>query len=328
VSTAFITGATGFVGANVARSLLAAGWRVIAMCRPGADTHLLNTLPVTRVTGDVLDVDSVRRAMPSRVDAVFHLAASTSLWGRQAKAQMRLNVLGTRYVARAARMRFAERLVFTSTLGVFGLQPGLITEDSPHLGLNSWIAYMRSKAMAEQEIQKAVEAGLDCVVLNPAHTIGPYDTRGWARVIRMAHSGTLPRIPGGSGSFCHARAVADAHVAAATRGRRGTSYVLGGADATYLELAQLAARVAGQPEPQAVAPALPLRLAANAMEVVSFVTRREPRLTPEALAIMSEDIHCDSTRAVTELGYKPIDLETMVRDSHQWLRTEGLLDHD
>jgi len=327
MSTAFITGATGFVGANVVRSLLSAGWRVIAMCRAGADVHLINGLPVTRVTGDVLDVDSIRRVMPSRVDAVFHLAGDTSLWGRHAKAQMRVNVLGTRYVARAARMRYAQRLVFTSSVAAFGLQPGTVNEESPRLGINSWIAYMRSKAMAEQEIHKAVEAGLDCVILNPAHVIGPYDEHGWARMLRMIHDQRLPRVPGGSGSFCHARAVADAHVAAAARGRRGASYLLGGADASYLELAQVAARLDGRAMPVPATSMLPLRLAANGMELLSFVTRREPRITPEALAILSEDIRVDCSRAREELAYKPLDLETMVRDSLEWLREEDLLDH-
>ena len=88
--------------------------------------------------------------MPEAVDAVFHVAADTSVWSRHDDRQTRINVGGTRNMVETALARGARRFVHTSTWNVYGLEQGAISEDSPQLGATSWINYNRSKFLGEE----------------------------------------------------------------------------------------------------------------------------------------------------------------------------------
>jgi len=135
----------------------------------------------------------------------------------------------------------------------------------------------------------------------------------------------LPGVPSGSGSFAHGHEVARAHVAAAERGRAGTNYVLGGVDATFVELARCIGEVTGRRVPKRATPALALRTLARLSLWWSYVSRREPDLTPEGIAIATNRFHCRSDLAQAELGYRIVPLEVMVEDCYRWMRDEGLV---
>jgi len=323
--TAFVTGASGFVGSNLCEELLAQGWRVTAMHRADRDPGLLLRLPVERVIGDVTDYRALRAAMPERVDAVFHVAGNTSLWARHRVEQLRVNVKGTRNVVRAALESGAGRLIHTSSLVAYGMNGGTVTEDTPSSGLGSPIAYVRSKALAEREIRRGLSKGLDAVILNPGHVIGRYDLRNWSRVFRMVDAGQLPTVPAGGGSFCHVRSVVRAHVAAVDRGRCGSHYVLGGADSSYGGVVRQVARMRGQRPRVIPLPLLALQTLARVDEWVSPLLRREPDLTRDALALLSSNLYCRNTRAVAELGYEPKPLAEILDDCHRWLIDSGHL---
>ena len=231
--TAFVTGGTGFLGLNLVEQLVAQAWQVTALHRPSSDTRLLRQFPVRLVEGDILDPGSLRRAMPAGVDAVFHVAADISMWSGHADRQTRINVDGTRHVVAAALDAGAGRLVHTSTWNTYGLGQGEISEELPQRGGETGANYDRSKLLAEQEVRAGVARGLDAVIINPSHIMGRYDRKGWPRLIIMAHTRWLPGVPPGAGTFCHAEAVARAHIAAAERGRRGANYLMSGADASF-----------------------------------------------------------------------------------------------
>ncbi len=323
---AFVTGATGFIGMNLAEVLRGSGWQVTALVRPGAQRGPLTRLGVTLAEGDVTDRDSVERAMPRGVDCVFHVAASTSMWSRQAAELDRVNVGGTRNVVEAALERRARRLVHTSSVAAYGFHSGRIDEDAPQRAADSWIGYFRTKALAEREVRAGIERGLDAVILNPVHVMGRHDRGNWSRLVLMTAQGRLPGIPPGSGSFCHGEEVARAHVAAAGRGRRGANYLLGGVDATFLELVRTIGEVTGRRIPTRVAPPALLRVMGRLSEWWSYVSRREPEMTPEGVAVACAHIHADSARARRDLGYRDVPLRTIVEDCVTWLRAEGLLD--
>jgi len=324
--TAFVTGGTGFIGMNLAEVLRASGWHVTALVRPGANTGPLTRLGVSVAEGDVTDRDSLVRAIPRRVDCVFHVAASTSMWSRNAAELERTNVGGTRNVVEAALERGARRLVHTSSVAAYGFHPGRIDEDTPQLGADSWIGYFRTKALAEREVRAGLERGLDAVILNPVHVMGRHDRGNWSRLVVMTAQGRLPGIPPGSGSFCHGAEVARAHLAAAERGRSGANYLLGGVDATFRELVQTIGEVTGRGVPAKVAPEALLRAVGRAKQWWSYVSGREPDMTPDSVAIVCAHLHADSARAEAELGYRAVPLRTIVEDSVTWLRAEGLLD--
>lgn len=323
--TAFLTGATGFIGTVLARELIGRGWEVTAIHRPGSSLKHLEGLPLRLVQGDVTDPASLAAALPERVDAVFHVAGDTSLWSRHRERQHRVNVDGTRNMVEAALARGAGRFVHTSTISVYGLQSGRIDERAPQLGRDSPVSYQRTKFLAEEEVRAGMAKGLDAVILNPAAVMGPYDTRNWARMIRLVCEGKLAGVPPGAFSFCHVAEVAKAHVAAAERGRRGENYLLGGADATVAELVRTIGEVAGKKVPARVSPAWVLRALGQANEWLSLLTGREPSLTPQGARMAARRLFCDSSKAERELGYRPVPLKKMVEDSFRWLRAEGLV---
>ena len=148
--TAFVTGATGFLGLNLVEQLTEAGWAVMALHRASSELRHLSRFEVDRVEGDLTDPASLQRALPAGLDAVFHLAADTSMWSRHNARQSAINVTGTANILAAARAAKARRFVHTSTWNTYGLEQGKISEASPQRGGASWINYNRSKFEAEE----------------------------------------------------------------------------------------------------------------------------------------------------------------------------------
>jgi dihydroflavonol-4-reductase len=327
--SAFVTGANGFVGLNLVEELLRQGWQVTAMHRPTSDVTYLRRLAAERVEGDVTDAASVRRAMPEAVDVVFHVAGDTGLWSGNNVRQDRINIEGTRNTVAAALARRAGRLVATSTMSVLGMQSGRLDERSPRLGHVSPVNYQRSKYFAEEEVRAGMARGLDAVILNPAAIVGAYDTRTCARLFRAVAEGRLPGVPPGALSFCHAREVARAHVAAAARGRTGESYALGGTDASVLELVGEIGAVLGRKVPARTLPAWLVRAAGWAGAVRGALTGRAPEITPElarmSLRTYSCTYSCNCEKAVRELDFRIVPLRDMVADCAAWMIAEGLL---
>lgn len=323
--TAYVTGSNGFLGLNLCEALLAQGWRVLALHRPSSDIRYLSRLAVERVEGDINDPASLARTLPRETDAVFHVAGSTNLWSRRNAEQDRINVEGTRNVVEAALAANAQRLVHTSSISAWGMCTGTIDESTPQLGGISPVNYQRSKYAAEGEVLKGIVKGLDAVIVNPAGILGPYDTGGYARLFRMVHAGTLPGVPPGKLSFCDSREVARAHIAAAERGRTGERYLLGGADASLLELVGVIGELAGKPVPGKATPGWLLKSVAAIGDLVSKATGNEPRLTREAATMATRTLFCDCSKAVRELGFQAVPLRRMAADCYAWMKSEGRL---
>ncbi|MBI2212312.1 MAG: SDR family oxidoreductase [Acidobacteria bacterium] len=319
---AFVTGATGFVGHNLVDELGADGWDVVALVRRDSDVRHLVARGVELREGAVTDSGSLLAAMPENVDAVFHVAGNTSLWKRGDAAQTLVNVGGTANVVRAALARRARKLVHTSSVGAFGHHHQRIVETTRSNAASSWINYIRTKYAAELEVLKGVAEGLDAVIINPPHIVGPHDRRNWSRLFRLVRDEKLPGVPPGAGSWCHVREVARAHLAAVERGGTGERYLLGGVDASFLETLQAIGRLVGRPVPRKPLPAFVLKSVARVNEFVSFATGREPDITPEGAALVCERVLTDCSKAVRELGYRPVALETMLADCWEWMLKE------
>jgi dihydroflavonol-4-reductase len=326
--TAFVTGATGLLGLNLVEALCADGWEVTALHRGGAGLSILQRFPVRLAEGDITDPESLMCAMPEGAGCVFHLAASLRLWRLARREQERINVGGTRNVVDVALRRDVHRFVFASSTAAYGLDAGRLREDLPLRGAESWIGYVRTKSIAERVVRTGIARGLDAVILNPPNLVGRYDRGNWSRMIRMVHERTLPGVPPGIATFAHAAEVARMHVVAAERGRPGESYLLGGVEVTWLDFVRAIAELIGRPLPRWVAPALPLRALARLLEAWSLVTRKEPDITPEGIAMVCSDQLVDSTKAERELGYRAVPLKVMIEDCYRWMLDAGLLSPD
>jgi nucleoside-diphosphate-sugar epimerase len=324
MKTAFVTGATGFLGLNVVEQLKAAGWRVVAIHRANSNTKYLAPMGAELAACGIDDAAALSRVMPEGVDAVFHIAGDLSWSKLHKKRQFQANVVGTRNVVEAALARGAKRFVHTSSVAAFGILEGRFDETSPSRALESGIGYLETKFLGEEEVRKGVAKGLSAVILNPANIMGPYDTTSWARLFRMMRDRKLPGIPRGGGSFCHVREVARAHLEAVTRGGVGENYILAGTDASYAEVCAIAAELLHVSPPRTLPPWL-LRTLGHLNDFVSLFTRKEPDLTAHSAFLVSRHFRADSSKAERELGYKSVPLREMIEDSFRWLKAEALI---
>lgn len=323
---AFVTGGTGFVGINLVDELIARDWDVTCLVRKGSNTSLLTRRPVRLATGSITDVGSLRAAMPEGVDAVFHVAGDTNLWARNNARQTANNVDGTRNMCAVALEKGARRFVHTSTISVWGLIDGPIDEDTPQRGGESWINYQKSKYLAEQEVKRAIDRGLDAVILNPGAIVGAQDHHTWARLFLMVAEDELPGIPPGGVSFTHVREVVKAHVAAAEKGETGANYLLGGTDATMRDFVAAIAAKLGKPRIPPVVPLPVLKIMGRVYALKGLVTGKEPPVTPEAAAMAAKSNPCPSLKAQRELDYRPVPLAVMVSDCADWLISQGYIE--
>ncbi|WP_281302162.1 MULTISPECIES: NAD-dependent epimerase/dehydratase family protein [unclassified Iodidimonas] len=332
---AFVTGGTGFLGRTLLEQLADEGWQVAALYRGDAPPPFFADHGVTAVRADLGDGDALARAMkecaPHGLDAVFHVAADTSAWRAHRDRQMAVNLDGTRAVIHAMRAldhggkAGPPRLIHVSSISVWGHHPRPIDETLPQKGRESWVGYVKSKALAEDAVRAAVADGLDAVIVNPAHILGRYDTNNWARLFLLIHSGTLPGVPPGAGSFAHAGAVARAMIAAVEKGGRGENYILGGPHATFLDLAREIARLLDKPQPRRAIPAALLKMVAHGHDLRSRVSGKEPDITPEAAYFVCHDEQALSDRAARVLDYQIVPYEKSLKESHEWLQSQGLL---
>jgi len=135
----------------------------------------------------------------------------------------------------------------------------------------------------------------------------------------------VPAAPPGAASICHMRKVAETHVSAFHRGRRGAHYCLGGVDATHYEIAKEIAEILDRPGPLVILPAWLFRLAGRIEYRFSRLIGADPMLTPPMADILCETVLCDSAKAIEELGYNPSNLATMLMDCYQWMVATKLL---
>ncbi len=324
--TAFVTGASGFVGSNLVRELHKQGWDVHVLLRKTSSLEDIAGIPVTRHLGDVVDFTSVKLAIPRKPDCVFHVAASTNFWSGNNDVQTRINVDGTRNMIEGAAEAAAKRFVHTSSFVTWGFQDIELSESSERTNTSDWINYVRTKHVAEQLVLDAVGQGrLDAVILNPANVLGPGDRHNWSRMFRMVNRRKLPGAPPGGGNFCDVREVAKAHVAAYHKGVSGEKYLLGGEFARIVDAIGLAGELLDRPVPKKPMPAWLLLAAARVMTAMAVLSGREPDLTPEAAVMTSHDIICNSAKAERELGYRSVPLRDMIRDTIEWMNEKGLL---
>lgn len=319
---AFVTGASGFLGQHLVDALRAEDWQVLALCRPGA-VPPPSRPGVEWVAADLTAWRQVRNVMPAGVDAVFHAAYNISLWQGDAEVQTRLNVFGTRNVARAALETRAKRFIHSSSIVAYGLHGGIITEETPSRAARSGINLVRSMAHGEREVRRALRQGLPAVILNPAHLLGARDAHGWGRILQLVQNRRVIAAAAGGGSFCHVRAVAAAHVQAVRNGRVGQNYLMGGVDLTYLKLLRLVGERLGKSTLPWSMPKSLLSGYARVEELLFPALNRPPDFTRDMIELFAAHSYCRSRKAMEELGYQPASLEEMLDDCIAWLRHDS-----
>jgi dihydroflavonol-4-reductase len=315
---AAVTGASGHVGANLTRLLLDKGWSVRALVLDGAAS--LDGLDIDRISGDVADIDTLRPLVDG-ADVVFHLAAVISTLGDPGGLVSRVNVLGPRNIARAAREARVHRLVHMSSIHAFDMTDvdRVVDEDGPRAGARHG-AYDRSKQAGEQALREEIDLGLDAVILNPTGVIGrcDFEPSRTGRFLRAGSRGRLPAIVRGGFTWVDVRDVASAALAAVDRGRTGANYILGSEWKNIRDLTAVAAAWGDVPPPRIAIPMPLARFASFFNDLYGRVFGVEPMFTTEAMGALrsTKTICCD--RARTELGFDPYPIDDAVRDACAW----------
>ncbi len=322
---ALVTGATGFIGANVVRALLKENYRVRALVRPGSDRRNLEGLEIELVTGDVRDLDSIRRALEG-CSLLFHGAALYSFWVRPRRLIYEINVGGTRNALQAAFEKGVERVVYTSSVAALGLPRGKepADETTPVEPKTIVSDYKRSKYLAQQ-VALEYSREMPVVIVNPSFPVGPYDIKPTptGRVIVDFLNRRMPAYVETGMNVVAVEDVAFGHILAAERGRVGECYILGGENLTMAELLALLAEITGLPAPKVRLPYYPILGLSYVNAAFCALTGTTPRLTPETIRMSRHYMFYDSSKAVRELGFPQSPAKEALRKAVEWFKANG-----
>ncbi len=323
---ALVTGATGFVGSALCRTLLDSDIKVRALHRSSSNLKQLQDLPVTFFQGDILDAGRMAQACEG-VRWVFHAASESAYW-RNPGAVRSSAVEGTRNLAEAALDAGCERLILTSSLAALGVPEGdeLLTEDHSFNLPEDRFPYGAAKYHAEQVLMQVVEHGLDAVIVNPSLILGPGDVNAitGSMVIEAARGLGFFYLDGGF-NYVHIDDVARGHLAALRQGKRGKRYILGGQNLSHYQAFSILAEVVGRRTPWLKIPNWILNPAAWLIDRVGGFVKLP--FNTDQMRMSKHFLYCDIGPARRELGLaEPIPFRQAVEDTYRWYIDEGMLD--
>jgi dihydroflavonol-4-reductase len=318
--TVCVTGATGFIGAHVAKLAADACGPLRVTYRDEARLGRLAGVEADAVKADVLDRSALRRAFRG-CDMVFHAAGFVG--SRPPERVWQVNALAPRIAVEAAAAEGVRRVVVTSSVAGIGPappgRPG--TEDDVYRGAALGLTYPDAKHEGESEALAAgARLGVEVVVVNPSYVFGtpvdrsqPGETS--TRMIGNYLRGRLPAVVDGETNAVDVRDVAKGHLRAAERGRPGERYVLGGHDVRWVSLLERVAELSGVHHPLVVLPAQAgsVARAAEAAGLPGIVAS-------EGIVLMAQNWRYSSAKARRELGYRARALDRTLRDTIDWYR--------
>ncbi len=321
-----VTGASGYVGSAVARTLAERGHAVRALLRPSSRLENLGGMLLDRVVGDVLDPASVERALTG-CDAVVHTAGVASFRPEDEERMEAVNVRSVAIVLGAALKAGVERAVLTSSVAVLGgsRTRRVADESTPAAAESVGIPYFASKLRGERAALEIAARGLPLVVVRPATVLGPGDVyRSSGTIVLGLARGHLRFYVAGGASFCDVRDVAAGHAEALERGRPGETYILGGHNLENDDFVRRVATAAGVAPPRRVPYALALA-AASASAARGRIGGPRAGLPPALVRANGLYTWVNSAKASADLGYALRPLDESLRDTLRYFLAQGRL---
>ena len=318
-----VTGANGLLGVNIVRELLLRNTEVHALVRPTSDLRGLSGLDIKYIAGDILDTESLDRAVKD-CEVVIHAAANTSQWPTQYRYYEPVNVKGTQNVINICRKHNVSRVVYVSTANAFGNgpreNPG--TELSEFNGFRYNSGYMISKYLAQQWVLTEVEKyRLPVVVVNPTFMIGPYDVKpGSGRIILMGlHKKWIACPPGGK-NFIHVRDVATGICNAIEYGIPGECYLLANENLSYQEFYAKLDRVTGQQTAKFNLPGSVLKAIGIACSCWESVSGMAIPISFVNARLLCLENYYSGEKAISALRMPQTPVEKAIEDAIAWFQ--------
>jgi dihydroflavonol-4-reductase len=328
----FVTGASGFIGANLVHELIARKHNVKVLLRPASDLRGLTGAEFERVEGDLSDASKLKLAMRG-CEWCFHVAASYHLWLRDYRPMYAANVEGTRNVIEAAAAAGCLRIVYTSTVGCIGVPhpvDGRITpsdEATPVSEGQMRSHYKLSKWQAEQVAIKMVRDGLPVIIVSPSAPVGPRDLKPTptGQVIVDFLNRKMPAFLDTGLNWVHVRDVAIGHILAAEKGCIGERYILGNAEGNWTMKQTFAVleEITGVRAPGFRIPYWVALSAAYADEAISSITRRPPKAPLAGVRMAKYKMFFSPAKAIRELGLPQTPPTQALADAVEWFRQNG-----
>jgi nucleoside-diphosphate-sugar epimerase len=315
----FVTGGTGFIGGHVVRKLRDRGDDVVALVRSPEKGKALADLGCTLVEGDLSSSEAIRTACED-CDAAIHGAAiyKVGIPKSQREGMLDANVRGTERVLDAAWQAGVGRIVYVSTVNVFGNTGGEVVDESYEREPGNWLStYDESKYLAHQEAKERIAKGAPIVIVQPGGVYGPGDHSEVGNLIDQTRTGKLPMLPFPQMglNLVHVDDVATGVLLALDKGQIGESYVLGGQVATMRDMVETTAKIADRKPPKRDLPTGVLKAVAPAGPVIGKIMGFPPNFRELISASDGVTYWAKDDKARRELGYSPRDLETGLRET-------------
>lgn len=318
----FLTGGDGLLGSNLVRVLLSQGHQLRVLVQPNRQTITLDGLNIERIQGDLLDFPSLKKAA-GNAEAIFHIAASTSLWPSRNEMVNRINIEGTQNILKLASELPLTKLIYVGTANSFNYgtkeQPGV--EDSPYVCGKYGLDYMDSKYKAQLLVLEAAKKGIPAVVVNPTFMLGAYDSLpSSGKMVVALYKRQLPGFaPGGKNYIC----VKDAAIGIANalmKGRVGECYIIGNKNLSYHEAFSLICRALNVKSPK-IAFSKNVMLTYGKLGMWMFKLTGKPPIVSYPMAKIACDGHYFSAaKAIKELNLPQSPIEEGVIDCFDWLK--------
>ncbi|NER92869.1 MAG: NAD-dependent epimerase/dehydratase family protein [Symploca sp. SIO1B1] len=306
---ALVTGANGFTGSHLVKALEEQSHEVCGLVRKSSNLERLADCQIQLVYGDITDRDALKTAMTG-VDWVFHTAAYVEL-GLVNEAHMeQVNVAGTNAVVEVAQAAGITKMVYCSTIGIFGDTKGQVVDETFQRTQTDFSsAYDRTKYQAQQIVDQSVIQGLPAVSILPSGIFGVDDPH-FGPVIKQFRSGKLKfwaasdRITG----IVHVDDLVAAMILAAQKGEPGKKYIISAGELTTGEMFNQLSQVTGIPAPKEVPQPL-VRFVGNLLDPIGRLLQWQPPLSRERVHYLYDRcVRVDGTKACRELGlqYRPV----------------------
>lgn len=316
----FVTGGTGFIGGEVVRQLRARGDDVVCLVRSPGKAGRLTELGCETVAGDLGDGAALSAGMAG-CDAVIHAAAmyEVGIPKKQHPAMWEANVAGTERVMKAALDAGVPRIVYVSTVGIFGNTHKEVVDESyrnPETGYTSY--YEETKLEAHKLVERMVaEQGLPAVIVQPGGVYGPGDTSQVADLLKEFFAGKLVLLPFPELGIClsHVEDIAGGILLALDKGKVGEAYVISGPVTTMREAVETVARLSGRKPPRGTLPTGLMKALVPIGPVVGKLMGQPPNLRELILSADNVTFWASYEKAARELGYAPRGMDEGLRQT-------------